>query len=196
MPPKVKYTKFEITNAALDIVRKNGLEALTARSLGEKLGVSTRPVFTAFQNMEELQECVLKAAKDFYKNYINKAVAKEMSFKNVGKQYIRFAVEESNLFKCLFMKEQINKPSLNAILPLIEIQYDRILHSVQDDYNVDFETAKTLYYHIWIYTHGIAVLCATKICVFTEDEITEMVAQVFQSLLVQARSHKLKNIKD
>ena len=38
MPPKPKYTKEEIINAALDMVREKGADSLTARDLGAKLG--------------------------------------------------------------------------------------------------------------------------------------------------------------
>ena len=50
MPPKAKFTKTEITEAAIGIVRKNGPGALTSRALGIDLGSSARPIFTVFQN--------------------------------------------------------------------------------------------------------------------------------------------------
>ena len=44
MPPKAKFTKAEIIEAALNIVRADGYEALTSRALGTYLGSSARPV--------------------------------------------------------------------------------------------------------------------------------------------------------
>lgn len=43
MPPKPKFTREEIIAAALEIVSEKGIEALTAKELGEKLGSSARP---------------------------------------------------------------------------------------------------------------------------------------------------------
>ena len=40
MPPKAKFTKAEIIEAALNIVRADGYEALTSRALGTYLGSS------------------------------------------------------------------------------------------------------------------------------------------------------------
>ena len=40
MPPKAKFTKEQITKAALEIVRAENMESLTARALGKKLGSS------------------------------------------------------------------------------------------------------------------------------------------------------------
>ena len=62
MPPKPKFTREEIVDAALSIVSERGVDALTARELGERLGSSARPVFTVFKNMEEVQAEVRAAA--------------------------------------------------------------------------------------------------------------------------------------
>lgn len=61
MPPKPRFTREEIVAAALDIVSRQGIEALTARELGEVLGSSARPIFTVFRSMEELQQEVRSA---------------------------------------------------------------------------------------------------------------------------------------
>ena len=61
MPPKAKFTREEIVQAALGIVREDGIQALTARALGAKLGSSARPIFTIFQSMEEVQQEVFRA---------------------------------------------------------------------------------------------------------------------------------------
>ena len=43
--------------------------------------------------------------------------------------------------------------------------------------------AERLYHHLWIYTHGIAALCATGMCRFTREGISKMMTEVFVSLL-------------
>ena len=63
MPPKARFTREQIINAALQIVRTEHFESLTARALGKKLGSSACPVFTVFENMEEVQQAVLGAIK-------------------------------------------------------------------------------------------------------------------------------------
>ena len=44
-------------------------------------------------------------------------------------------------------------------------------------------SGKKLYHHLWIYTHGIATLCATKMCRFTDEEISTMITEVCMSIL-------------
>ena len=183
MPPKAKFTEAEIIEAALNVVRADGMSGLTARTLGTKLGSSARPIFTVFQSMEEVQKTVVEAAKKLYADYVEKGLAEEIPFKGVGKQYILFAINEPKLFHLLFMTEQENVPDLSGVLPVIDESYEKILASVQDGYGMDRVSAQKLYQHLWIYTHGIATLCATKTCRFTGQQISEMMTEVCMSLL-------------
>ena len=238
MPPKAKFTRDEIIQTGLDIVRENGMEALSARTLGTKLGSSARPIFTVFQSMEEVQEEVKKSAKLLYAGYVKKGLEQELAFKGVGAQYILFAMQEPKLFQLLFMTEQKEAPVVASILSklddnyeeiLLSVQngynlsedkapascsfsplhapsphfihifphftlflpvscsfslfhalspYEEILLSVQNGYNLSEDKAEQLYRHLWIYTHGIAVLCATNMCIFTAEEINKMIVQV------------------
>ena len=63
MPPKAKFTNQQIVEAVLDIIRNEGMENLTARSLGKRLGSSACPIFTVFENMEEVEAEINKAAR-------------------------------------------------------------------------------------------------------------------------------------
>ncbi|MCI9133752.1 MAG: WHG domain-containing protein [Lachnospiraceae bacterium] len=183
MPPRAKFTREEIVQAALSLVRENGMEALTARSLGIRLASSARPIFTVFQSMEEVQQAVLNSAKKLYREYVGRGLEERLAFKGVGKQYILFSAEEPKLFQLLFMTEQAQIPDLENVLPLIDESYGQILSSIQEEYGVERGEAERLYHHLWIYTHGIAALCATGMCRFTGEEISKMMTEVFVSLL-------------
>lgn len=190
MPPKAKFTKEEIIEAALNIVKADGFESLTSRALGTYLGSSARPVFTVFKNMEEVQEAMIESAKTLYKEYINKGLTQEHSFKGVGERYILFSINEPKLFQLLFMTEQEQIPDISGVLPLIDESYEQILLSVQNDYGINEISAKKLYQHLWIYTHGIASLCATKMCHFTGEEISTMITEVCTSILKMMKEEK------
>lgn len=193
MPPKAKFSREEIIDAAINIVREDGFDALTSRALGTKLGSSARPIFTVFQNMEEVQQEVILAAKQKYREYISKGLSQDLAFKGVGMEYILFSINEPKLFLLLFMTEQPKIPDLMGVLPLIDDSYEQILLSIQSDYGIDKSSAEILYRHLWIYTHGIATLCATHMCRFTEKEISSMIRQVCISIL---KSIKAGSIDD
>lgn len=189
MPPKAKFEREEIIAAALCLVREEGFEALTARALAARLGSSPRPIFTVFQSMEEVQEEVLAAARKCYNRYIREGLTKTEGprFKGVGEQYIRFAMEEPKLFALLFMKEQERHPGIEGVLPLIDENYEDILDSIVDSYGISDAGAQRLYQHLWIYTHGIATLLATKMCLFTPEQISGMMTEVFVGLLKEVK---------
>lgn len=183
MPPKAKFTKDEIISAAFEIVRRRGMEALTARSLADTLNSSPRPIFTVFAGMDEIVSEVILKAKALYAEYVRHGLACVPQFKGVGVQYIMFAIEESKLFQLLFMNERGTVPPLCEVLQLIEDSFEEILASITTSYGFDRDTALRLYYHMWIYSHGIATLCATKMCSFTAEDISRMLTEVCASLI-------------
>ena len=130
-----------------------------------------------------MQQAVINAAKALYREYVQKGLAETPAFKGVGTQYILFSINEPKLFQLLFMTEHGQVPELSNVLPQIDDSYEQILLSVQKGYGVDQGFAEKLYRHLWIYTHGIAALCATGMCRFTGEEISGMMTEVFVSLL-------------
>ncbi|QNM06652.1 TetR-like C-terminal domain-containing protein [Qiania dongpingensis] len=185
MPPKQKYTKEEMIAAAVEIIRRNGRDGLTARGLGEELGSSSRPVFTIFQNMEEVYQETVDAVKGIYNRYIQEGLSKEAAFEGVGIQYIRFAREEPNLFKLLFMTGREVSPRLPDVLSAIDENSGRILEAVKEEYGMDEENSRRLYQCLWIFTHGIATLCANGVCRFTEPEIGGMLTDICEGMLIK-----------
>ena len=93
MPPKPKFTREEIIEAALQLVSERGMAALTARDLGERLGSSARPIFTLFKNMEEVQQEVRKAAINRFNDFALRAEEYTPAFKQFGMQMIHRGTE-------------------------------------------------------------------------------------------------------
>ena len=183
MPPKAKFSKEEIVAAAFEITRRDGFDALTARSLAAELGSSPRPIFTVFNGMEEVQSEVKAVATKLYEQYEDEGMSGAKAFKGSGTGYIRFAAEQPKLFQLLFMKERESVPGLDSVLTIIDNYYDKILGAVQTEYGFTEETAKRIYLHMWLYSHGIASLLATKVCNFTQDDISEMLTDVCASII-------------
>lgn len=183
MPPRAKFTKQQVVDAALQIVREEGLEKLTSRRLAKELGSSACPIFTVFSGMEAVEAAMTEAAKAIYKGYVELGLAQELPFRGVGEQYIRFAINEPRLFQLLFMSETKPSSTLDSVLPALDESYAKILRSIMTSFSIDRQTAEKLYRHLWVYTHGIACLCAAKTCRPSEPEARRMMTEVFQALL-------------
>lgn len=191
MPPRAKFSREEITDAALSLIKERGADALTARELAKRLDCSPCPIFTVFKNMDEVLHSATLAAKALYKIYVERGLKSVPAFKGVGTQYILFSLNEPNLFRLLFMSEQKTGTNLDNVLPLVDESYEDILQSIVLGYNLPRCSAEKLYRHLWIYTHGIATLCVTKLCGFKTQEISELMSEVFTSLLKKLKEGEL-----
>ena len=191
MPPKPKFTKGEIIAAALEMVSEQGIEALSARELGARLGSSARPIFTVFRSMEEVQEEVRAAALKRFESYAQKAAEYTPVFKQVGMQMILFALEEPKLYQLLYMSENDGATNFEGISERLGDVVQLCVEVIQRDYGLRREEARQLFEHVWIYTFGIGALCATGMCRFSQEEILRMLGQDFMAMLSYARSGRL-----
>ena len=186
MPPKAKFTREEIIEAAFQMARTEGIDKITARELGKRLQSSARPIFTVFENMEEVRGEVILRAKETYDVFIAEGLRQELAFKGVGMAYIKFSMEEPMLFQLLFMNAVAGQSGVESILPVIDDNYEDILRSVQK-YVDSREAADMIYQHLWTYTHGIATMCATGLCSYTMEQIGERLTQVFIALMMMEK---------
>ena len=192
MPPKPKFTKEEIVAAALTLVSEKGMEALTGRELGLRLGSSARPIFTVFQSMEEVQRQVRKAAMEHFNSFTEKAMNFSPAFKQFGMQMILFAKEEPRLFRLLFMTENDRARSFEDVLAELGGTALLCIRLIERDYGLTEEEAMELFRHVWIHTYGIGALCATGMCSFSEEEINGMLGHAFLAMMLLIKSGKLQ----
>lgn len=191
MPPQPKFTSEEIVEAAIGIVRESGIEALTARELGSRLGTSARPIFTAFKGMDELKAEVKKevfrrfeASVENFKNYTP-------AFKKMGMMMISYAINEPMLYRLLFMQESEKNSDFKKALAQNGPLIDECLDVIQHDYGISEQHARIMMDQLWIYSFGIGSLCAMKVCTFTEDEIATMLGRSFMGMMLLIKSDKM-----
>lgn len=179
MPRKFMFTRDEIIAVALNLVRKGGISALTARALGTELGSSSRPVFGLFKNMEEVQQEVLKATNDLYQSYLKEDMESGIypPYKASGMAYIRFAKEEKELFKLLFMRDRSREnkeENRDEIKPLLDL--------IQQNLGINEEDAYLFHVEMWIYVHGIATMLATSYLEWDEVFISRVITDGFEGM--------------
>lgn len=180
MPPKVKFTRDEVVSAALMLAEENGLAAVTARALGERLGSTAKPIFGLFENMEEIKSEVKRSAWELYKSYSEHGMksGKYPKYKASGMAYIRFAAEKKELFKMLFMcdrsKEQINeRPFENE--PVIDI--------IIENTGLCREDAERFHLEMWVTVHGIASMTATSFLELDEEKVSSVLTDAYMGHL-------------
>lgn len=183
MPPKPKFTKEEIIEAAFEIVCENGEDALTAREVGKRLSTSSSPIFTVFQDMEELRSAVKEMARACFDRYMKVAEEFEPAYKKRGMQWVKFAQEKPRLFELLFMHGIEEDVNFEKALQTLPFGKDNDINIIIRDYHATSDQAEHLFRQMWTYTYGLCVLCATKVCSFTEDEIASRLGEIFRGMI-------------
>lgn len=182
MPPKVKVTREEIVSAALDIVRESGEQAINARTVASMLNCSTQPVFSNFATMGQLRLAVVEQAERICGDYIRREIenGKFPTYKASGMAYIRFAKEESELFKLLYMRDRTNE-----IIPESSELGDKMEAIVQNNTGLSSADAKLFHLEMWAYVHGIAAMVATGFLDLDWELVSKMLTDSYQGLRKQ-----------
>jgi AcrR family transcriptional regulator len=180
MPPKVKITKEEILQAGIDIVRREGENGLNARSLASVLGCSTQPIFFNYATMEELHKAVLAAAVELCSQYIDREIASGAypSYKASGIAYIRFAMEEKNLFKLLYMRDRGNREEPYEVRMFGEMEC-----FVRDYTGLAQDRARLFHLEMWTFVHGIATMMATGYLELDLELVSRMLTDAYLGIM-------------
>ena len=184
MPPKPKFTKDEIVQAALEVVSQKGGEALTAKELGDALGSSARPIFTVFRSMKEVQDEVRAAAMRRFERFAAQTLPDMPLFKQVGMQMVLFGAKEPMLYQLLFMQENHNAASFDDVFGALGPTAETCIQSLRNAHGLTEAESRLLFETVWIYTFGIGALCATGTCRFSEQRLGEMLSTEFQAMLL------------
>lgn len=179
MPPKVKITREDIINAAVSIVRGEGAQSLNARTIASILECSTQPIFSNFATMDELRFAVVEKADMLCLEYTKRETesGKYPEYKANGMAYIRFAKEEKELFKLLYMRDRTDESPLDM--------NGEMENLVQKTTGLDGEKVKLFHLEMWAYVHGIAVMFATNFFDIEWELVSSMITDCYMGLRKQ-----------
>lgn len=179
MPPKAKFTQEDIADVAFALVREQGIEALTARSLAARLGSSPKPIFGLFSSMEELQTAVIQKAQALFSERIRREMeaGRFPPYKASGMAYVRFAQEERHLFKLLYMRDRSGEPPMGE-----DPNSALMIQLIQKGTGLSKENAWLLHLETWIYVHGIATMVATSYLDWEEDFVSRSLTDLYEGL--------------
>ncbi|MBR7184428.1 MAG: WHG domain-containing protein [Clostridia bacterium] len=182
MPPKVRITREEIIAAAVGLVRESGAQALNARTVAAALQCSTQPVFSNFSTMEALRAAVIEAAEVLCGEYIQResACGDLPPYKASGMAYIRFAREERELFKLLYMRDRTDEA-----IPAEHRLTGQMTDLVHANTGLEGETVQLFHLEMWAYVHGIAAMFATGYLDLDWDLVSRMLTDAYRGLRKQ-----------
>ena len=172
MAPKNKFTREEMVEAAMRVVRTKGIDGLTAKTLADELGTSTQPVFTAFGSMDTVKQEVYAAAMHMYDSYTDAGLKEKIPFFGVGMQYIRFAREEPELYRILFLTRTQDQ-EYSAMKSMRHLQ-ELIRPTLMNIYHITTEEADLYFRDLWFVVHSLSTLIVTGDCPYSDREIGQI----------------------
>ena len=180
MPANRKAGREEIIKAALAVLRRDGFEAVNARSVAKELGCSTQPIYHSFRNMEDLKaELTAKAAEahaERVRAFLSRNDGSHSHYCDYGLGFVRFAEQEKQLFRWLYLKNTGNEPrQADVLLP-------EILRTISEEYGYDEATARKLHSDMVFFAYGLAILANTGGLRLSEEEIVLAFQREFLAL--------------
>ena len=103
-------------------------------------------------------------------------------FKGYGMETIRFAREEPNLFRLLFLRRRDA-----AEFPPTENHSADIHRAIQDTFSLTDTEADELHRHLGIYVHGLCTLIITGVDNVPDAEAARLLGEVCRALLIAQR---------
>lgn len=183
MSKNVTITKEMILASAFDIVREKGLEGISNRELAKKLNCSIRPIYYQFQNVEELyNELYVEIEKYFYKFLMDNMNDDMPKYKQVGINYIKFAKEEKEFFKILFMSEV--DLGLNDFIAKDMEDFKELSKLIKISTNLNDEDIESFHIKMWIFSHGLATLLASSTLNISDKQLKQLLSLEFQALML------------
>ncbi|MBQ3383727.1 MAG: TetR/AcrR family transcriptional regulator [Lachnospiraceae bacterium] len=177
MPKKPTTTREEMIDGAFELVRTEGHQALTVRSLAAKLGCSTQPIMYQFPNIDELKDLVYEKADLFHTQYLTQTE----DFLEIGLRYVRFAHEERNLFRFLFQSGRFDGKNMRELIRDENVQ--QLIASAASELEMNREQAADAFEALFAMVHGYGALVADNALEYDQEAIRRALIKVAQGMM-------------
>lgn len=181
MPKALEISKENVVRAAVKLINKEGWANLNARSLAKQLGISTKPLYRLYENMDEIKDNVLQEIYRQYDEFINSKIDSKKALLTLCIAYVDFANEYKNLFISLFLSDNLKWKKIEDVFD--EKWNQSTIIQLVNKHGFSFEEAKELFLHMWLYANGLATLIATNQIKLDEEKIMVRMVKIYKNLV-------------
>ncbi|CAH0120152.1 hypothetical protein PAE9249_02665 [Paenibacillus sp. CECT 9249] len=187
MPPKKKFAREQIVDAAFEIAKTEGIGSITIRKIAEKLGSSIAPIYVNFEDVDELVREVIHKIADMSRDMLMRHATGD-PFRDIGLASLRFAKEYPALFRDLVMKP-------NPHMQDYDNEMGILIEQMKRDPQLDGftgEELRTILLKMRIFQLGLSVMAANGLLPEHTDEAWEigMLDSAAADVLTAARLRK------
>ena len=184
MPPKTRITKDMIINAAIEIAKQSGYENINARTVSEELHCSTQPVMYQFSTIDAMKRAAYDAVDERHTEYLMTVPPEQDPILGIGLNYVRFAVEEPQLFRFLFQSGYAEENSLLEMIDSEELI--PILAAMQEGAGLSMEKTKQVFLTVALFAHGYASIIANNGLEYNEKLVAEHLERAWNGAFLAA----------
>ena len=188
MPPKMRITKEMVVEAAVEIARQSGYENMNARTVAGQLNCSTQPVMYHFATIESLKRAAYKQADQLHSEYLMGISPDRDPILSIGLNYIRFAVEEPQLFRFLFQSGYARENSLPEMIDSEELI--PVLAVMEKESGLSREKIRQVFLTVALFTHGYASLIAGSGLEYDEKLVAEHLERTWNGAVLAAEQEE------
>ena len=188
MPPKTKITKEMIVQAAVEVATQSGYEAINARTVSERLHCSTQPVMYHFSTIEAMKRAAYARIDQMHTDYMMTTSPQCDPLLGIGLNYIRFAVEEPQLFRFLFQSGYARENSLLEMMDSEDLI--PVLAAMQEGAGLSMEKTKQVFLTVALFAHGYASIIANNGLEYDEPLIAKHLEQAWNGALLAVKQEE------
>jgi AcrR family transcriptional regulator len=175
MTQRTVFTREMIVEAAYQLTREQGWSSVTARTIAEKLGSSTMPLYSTLKSMDEIEKEVRARAEACMHGYQRGKYGEEVLL-NSAIGYVVFAREEKNLFRFLYVDRPISSRTGGEKPPVPDFQELGGVVDLADQAAVALKDPLIL--KNWAFVHGLASLISGGVIDLPTDRIALLLSEV------------------
>ena len=184
MPPKTRITEDRIITAAIEVVRQSGFENINARTVSGQLHCSTQPVMYHFSTIDNLKRAAYRQVDRLHSEYIMNVPPGRDPVLAIGMNYIRFAVEEPQLFRFLFQSGYAEENSLLEMVDSEELV--PVLEAMREGAGLSERETRNVFITVALFAHGYASIIANDHLEFDEKLIAEHLERAWNGAVLAA----------
>ena len=184
MPPKTRVTEEIIIHAAVEVVRQSGFENINARTVSGQLHCSTQPVMYHFSTIDNLKKATYRQVDQLHSEYMMNTPPGQDPILGIGMNYIRFAVEEPQLFRFLFQSGYAEENSLLEMVDSEELV--PVLAVMQEGTGLSMQKTRNVFITVALFAHGYASIIANNHLEFDEKLIAEHLERTWNGAVLAA----------
>ena len=173
-----------IINAAIEIAKQSGYESINARTVSAQLHCSTQPVMYHFSTIESLKKAVYKEVDRQHSAYLMNTLPGQDPILGIGLNYIRFAVEEPQLFRFLFQSGYARESNLLEMVDSEELV--PVLAAMREGAGLSLPKTRNVFITVALFAHGYASIIANNHLEFDETLIAGQLERAWNGALLAA----------